>query len=208
MKHTQLAHLPITRISLPSGYIAFDVTVSGGLGGNITEEENISHANAIKILANCLLVAIRQINIKLYIVSFNSGSTDSKFSSVPSEAIAKIVIPKEDIENFSTLLYQCQVAIRKRYYETDPNVSISAKPSVWHSTVLSEESTHVLLASINAIPSGVIENGENNIGTVLSGKEEVIVSTYTRTDAEYALTSMKDNISKIFQLIGAKIENR
>jgi glycosyltransferase involved in cell wall biosynthesis len=64
----QESHLLISRVAMPKDYVAYTISVSGGKGGHSGVDINKGRANAIKVLANLLLVAIRQCDIKLYIV--------------------------------------------------------------------------------------------------------------------------------------------
>ena len=168
--HIQVAHLPYKRIAMPEGYVALSVAVAGGKGGHSGVDIGKGRANAIKILCNLLLVAIRQANIKLYIINIKGGQA---YSAIPGEAQAKICIPKQDVDAFNTLIGQCNAAIEKQYSETDPDVAIASEPAVWHSSVINEEGTHLILASVNGIPVGPIklrEDGNvetsNNIGII------------------------------------------
>ena len=210
--HIQTATLPVSRISMPQGYIAYEVSVTGGLGGHSGVDIDRGRGNAIKILANLLLVAIRQINIKLYLVSFEGGGA---YSSIPAEAEAKVVIPTEDAEQFEVLVSQCNDAIKAEYSSTDPELEVECEPSVWHSVVMSEESTHVFLAAVNGIPTGVTErlNGEgktsNNIGVVTmkkGSKPSMLISTHTRSSDYERMHLLSDNISRIFMLVGGEVK--
>ena len=214
--HIQLAHLPIKRCQMPQNYMAYEVTVQGGKGGHSGVDIDKNRGNAIKILANLLLVAIRQMNIKLYLVSFEGGQA---YSAIPAEAEAKIVLPKEDAEGFEVLVNQCNDAISAQYSESDPTLRIDCEPSIWHSAVISEESTHVFLASINGIPVGVTEwsgDGDekkvvtsNNIGVVKMhhsvAHPSFEMSTHTRSFDNEKMHSLSENISRIFTLVGADV---
>ena len=185
--HIQVAHLPYKRIAMPEGYVALSVNVSGGKGGHSGVDIGKGRANAIKILCNLLLVAIRQANIKLYIINIKGGQA---YSAIPGEAQAKICIPKGDLDAFNTLIGQCNAAIEKQYWTpsqpprgeekgTDPDVKVTVEPAVWHSSVINEEGTHLILASVNGIPVGPItlrEDGNvetsNNIGIIDTEKNE------------------------------------
>ena len=168
---------------------------------------------AIKILCNLLLVAIRQANIKLYIINIKGGQA---YSAIPGEAQAKICIPKGDLNAFNTLIGQCNDAIEKQYSETDPDVAITSEPAVWHSSVINEEGTHLILASVNGIPVGPIklrEDGNvetsNNIGIIDTERirnEECLISSHTRSFSTQAMDELADNISKIFTLTGATVD--
>lgn len=218
----QQATLPITKISVPKGYCAYTVTATGGKGGHSGVDINKGRANAIKVLANLLLVAIRQCNIKLYVVDFNGGQAAA---SIPSEAKARIVIPKENCTDFLTLVAQCNYALIKQYADTDSDMIIHAEPSIWQGSVMSEESTQVLLASINAVPVGVLQESptekelpltSNNIGKVyttgtgtITGNgtgSSVNLDFHTRSFIDSEMRRIAGEIEKIYHLVGAKVE--
>ncbi len=220
--HIQVAHLPYKRIAMPEGYVALSVAVAGGKGGHSGVDIGKGRANAIKILCNLLLVAIRQANIKLYIINIKGGQA---YSAIPGEAQAKICIPKGDLDAFNTLIGQCNAAIKAQYWTpsqppqgeekgSDPDVAIASEPAVWHSSVINEEGTHLILASVNGIPVGPIklrEDGNvetsNNIGIINTEKnEECLVSSHTRSFSPQAMDELADNISKIFTLTGATVD--
>ena len=208
--HIQVAHLPYRRTAMPKDYITLSVSVAGGRGGHSGVDIGSGRANAIKILCNLLLVAIRQANIKLYLINIKGGQA---YSAIPCEAEAKICIPKENAEAFNILVSQCNDAIKAQYSETDPDVMVSTEPAVWHSSVINEEGTHLILASVNGIPSGPVtmrpDGGvetSNNIGIIDSQGERCTISSHTRSFSMQALEELADNISKIFTLTGAEVE--
>ena len=215
----QEAHLPISRVAMPKDYVAYTISVSGGKGGHSGVDINKGRANAIKVLANLLLVAIRQCDIKLYIVSFQGGQAAA---SIPSEAEAKVVIPKDNSSDFLSLVAQCNYALIKQFGETDPDIIIHAEPSVWHSSVMSEETTQVLLASINAVPVGVLQMSpdditpltSNNIGLVnITGTGRTLnsplstlnLSFHTRSFIDSEMQRIASEIEKIYHLSGATV---
>lgn len=207
--HIQLARMPLHRISMPRGYVTYEVEVSGGCGGHSGTDIDLGRGNAIKILANLLLVAIRQINIKLYLVQFDGGQA---YSAIPDEATAKIVLPADDVEQFNVLVSQCNDAVRAEYSQTDPMLAVDCEQSVWHSTVWSEESTHVLLAAINGIPVGVTERKDdggvltsNNIGVARMAKDSITISAHTRSFSEERMHALSGDIARIFSLVGAEV---
>ena len=232
--HIQVAHLPYRRIAMPAGYVTLSVNVSGGMGGHSGVDIGKGRANAIKVLCNLLLVAIRQANIKLYIINIKGGQA---YSAIPGEAQAKICIPKEDLDAFNTLVGQCNDAVKAQYCTpsqpprgeekgTDPDVKVTSEPAVWHSSVINEEGTHLILASVNGIPTGPVtmrEDGNvetsNNIGIIDTEGErskdkgqrstvngQCTISSHTRSFSLQALEELADNISKIFTLTGASVD--
>ena len=206
----QVAQLPYRKIKMPENYAACTVTVSGGQGGHSGVDIARGRANAIKILANLLLVAIRQCDIKLYLVSFEGGTAAA---AIPSEATAKIVLPKDKMEAFDTLVTQCDEAIERQFAESDTDVRIDCESSVWHSTIVSEESTHLLLAAINGIPVGPTEMLDadtpmtsNNIGVVRQTPQHFEVRMHTRSFSDEKMQQLASQLRKIFEVTGASVE--
>ena len=118
-------------------------------------------------------------------------------------------------------MVQCNDAVLAQYSQTDPKIEVVCEPSVWHSTVINEEGTHLLLACINGIPTGPVEMREsmeaqegnssavltsNNIGIVKQGKDAFMVSTHTRSFSNEGMEALARNISQIFTLAGAEME--
>ena len=210
---TLKAHLPFKKVQMPEDYMPYTVTVSGGQGGHCATDIHRGRANAIKILANLLLVAIRQCDIKLYIVHLNGG-TDA--TAIPDKAVAKIIIPKDKAVAFETLSCQCGDAIKLQFNETDPEVSVSCEPSVWHSTIVSEEGTHLVLASLNGIPVGAVEVSQtmkdtpltsNNIGIVEQTAKSFEITVHTQGTDKAKMENLSDQIRRIFVISGAKVDS-
>ena len=210
----QRASLPVAKIQMPSDYVAYSIEVTGGKGGHSGVDIGRGRANAIKVLANLLIVAIRQCNIKLYIVNFSGGQAAA---SIPSASEAKIVIPRDDTSRFLTLVAQCNHALLTQYATTDPDIVIRATPSVWHGSIMNEETTQVLLASINAIPVGVLQSSptddslpltSNNIGKVTVNSQLSIVNLeiHTRSFIDSEMRRIASEIEKIYLLSGATVD--
>lgn len=208
----QVAHLPYRRIPMPSDYIVYSVSVSGGQGGHSGVDIGRGRANAIKVLANLLLVAIRQVNIKLYLVQFEGGQAAA---AIPSSATAKVAIPKDKEAAFFRLLEQGDSAVERQFADSDPDTVVEWEPSVWHSGIISEEGTHLLLATINGIPVGpqtwrddmpgtVLTS--NNIGLVKQMKETFDISLHTRSFDDNAMEQLGTQIRKIFEVSGATVD--
>lgn len=216
--YMQKVVLPYSRIPMPKDYVTYEVSVFGGKGGHSGVDINLGRGNAIKILANFLLVAIRQLNIKLYLVSFNGGQAAA---AIPNEAVAKIVIPTDQQEVFQTLVSQCDDAIQQQFSDADPTLEVTYDKSVWNSTVINEEGTHLLLASLNAIPVGPVKMMDdadptdptschvltsNNIGVVKQNNNAFTILIHTRGFNSDALHDLARNIRQIFSLAGAEVE--
>lgn len=217
----QTARLPFHKVQMPQDYVAYTVSVTGGQGGHSGVDINKGRANAIKVLANLLLVAIRQCDIKLYLVNFEGGNAAA---SIPSSATAKVVIPQDKVEAFDNLVTQCDQALEAEFSETDAMVNVDAVPAVWHSTIVSEEGTHLLLACLNGIPVGpteMLENSEtpmtsNNIGVVTMQSASTnanhptpntfTITTHTRSFDMQKMENLADQIRKIFEVSGAEVE--
>lgn len=206
----QKATMPWRRIAMPKGYTAYDVVISGGKGGHSGVDITKGRGNAIKILANLLLVAVRQRDIKLYIATIDGGDAAA---SIPGMAQAKIVIPDTDVENFETLVTQCDEALERQYAETDPEMQADCQRGVWRGPVADEETTHLLLASINGIPTGptamldeTTAQTSNNIGTLRLEDNTIVMTTHTRSFDNEAMENLAGQIARILEVSGAHVE--
>lgn len=188
---TIIAHIPYKRINMPEGYTALTVT--------------LGHSNAIKIMANLLLVAIRQLEIKLYIINFIGGED---YSSDPTSCETRIVIPKEDQEKFAYLVAQCNEAITSQYGSlNEDDTLLEIHNGVWYAPVVNEEGTHILLASINGIPVGEVNPTVTNyITTVEQTTKDFTVVVYNTATDTASQNDLCTNITQIFSLIGATVE--
>lgn len=216
--YMQKARLPYNRIAIPKDYVTYEVNVFGGKGGHSGVDINRGRGNAIKILANLLLVAIRQLNIKLYLVAFHGGQAAA---AIPGEAEAKVIIPADQQEAFETLVRQCDDAVQQQFCEADPTLEVTCDKSVWNGMVVNEEGTHLLLASLNSIPVGPVKMKENanpaddsscdvetsnNIGVVKQNNNAFTVLIHTRSFDIDGMHDLAHNISQIFSLTGAEVE--
>ncbi|MCM1080043.1 MAG: beta-Ala-His dipeptidase [Bacteroidales bacterium] len=208
----QTAHLPYSKIQKPDGYVTYSVTVKGGRGGHSGVDICRGRANAVKVLANLLLVAIRQCDIKLYLVNFNGGTAAA---AIPGNAEAKIVLPKDKASAFETLASQCEDALKRQFGATDTGISVTCGQSVWHSTIVSEEGTHLLLACLNGIPAGAVEMHpeikgipltSNNIGVVRQSATTFDITTHTRSFDDGKMEQLADQIRRIFVISGASVD--
>ena len=208
----QKARLAYGQIRMPKDYIAYKVRVRGGLGGHSGVDIVKQRANAIKVLANLLLVSIQHKHIALYLVRFEGGQASA---SIPSSAEAMVAIPTASEQDFKDLLIQGSCAVQAQFGVTDPDVEVLLEPAVWNGNVVDEESTRCLLADLNAIPVGPLEwhpdmpgtpMTSNNIGTVRQSAEAFEVSTHSRSFRVEDMELLAKKIREIFLVSGAEVE--
>lgn len=159
------ASLPYREIRPPKDYIYYKVRVLGGLGGDAEADIVKQRANCIKVLANLLQVSIMHQHVALYLVRFEGGESADK---IPAYAEALVAIPSAMDQEFKDIMIQGSCALQAQYGVTDPDVEVLLDTAVWYGNIIDEESTRLLLADINAIPTGPLEMRNDIIGTAMT----------------------------------------
>ena len=84
---------------------------------------------------------------------------------------------------------------------------------VWRGPVADEETTHLLLASINGIPTGptamldeTTAQTSNNIGTLRLEDNIIVMTTHTRSFDNEAMENLAGQIARILEVSGAHVE--
>ena len=207
------ARLPYHEIRPPKNYTYYKVRVRGGLGGDAEADITKQRANCIKVLANMLQVSIVHQHVALYLIRFEGGESAD---TIPAYAEALVAIPSEMDQEFKDIMIQGSCALQAQYGVTDPDVEVLLDTAVWHGNIIDEESTRLLLADINAIPTGPLEMRtdipglamtSNNIGFVKMNHADSCfeISNICHSFREYDLNLLVSKIRQILEVSGAEI---
>jgi len=207
------ARLPYHEIRAPKDYIYYKVRVREGMGGDAEADIVKQRANCIKVLANLLQVSIVHQHVALYLVRFEGGvSADT----IPANAEALVAIPSEMDQEFKDIMIQGSCALQAQYGVTDPDVEVLLDSAVWHGNVIDEESTRLLLADINGIPTGPLEMRTDIVGTAMTSNSIGCVKMFRAASyfeisnichsfREYDLHLLASKIRQILEVSGAEI---
>ncbi len=183
--------------------IAFELKVSGLLGGHSGADIHLNRANAIKILSQILWIAFSNCNIDIN--SINGGSAANV---IPREASAIITIKKEEFSKFKELFDKLNKDIIAKFPD-EANLNIKYETCDMPKYVLDNETKWGLLSSLYFCPNGVIAMSENianlvetsnNLAIVETFNNQVIVGCLIRSSVDSARIVVENLLKNIFIL--------
>lgn len=150
---TVLINLPVSRQKPSgSGWSAFEIEISGLLGGHSGDEINKERANA-NLLMERLFLAMRTDDIAFRIVTMEGGA---KQNAIPRQTIAKILVDESKNEAFCAVAKNLQEAVRKEYTISDPDILIQTTPiSLPEEMAFDEASTKRAVLLLASLPNGI-----------------------------------------------------
>lgn len=201
-------------VRLPIGYQdpkqeteAYEIVISGLLGGHSGMEINKNRANAIKLMGR-LLQALDYVDI----ASISGGD---KMNAIAKMAKATILVQRDKITDMKQLVEEYQANFAKEFQVADPNIQITYKPVEQPKQILSDETKEQLVHILRLIPFGVqtmsgnikgLVESSNNIGVLEMVKDEIHFSSAIRSSVRSLKHEIIERIRSICQLTGAKME--
>ncbi len=151
--------------------VAVTVVLSGFSGGHSGVEIHEGHANAIKVLGRLLRAAG-----KGRIAEIGGGGKDN---AIPRDAWATVVLPAEDVKDFSEKLNADAEKLRQEpnTIAADKHFSCTTEEGRVPAYMFSAESHAAVLAAINLLPNGVLSMSAHVEGLVAYSRNLGIVKT-------------------------------
>lgn len=174
--------LPVKRAATDKN--AYELSVTGLLGGHSGVEIDRGRENATKILGECLSVFGDGVRI----ITLSGGSADN---AIPRECRAKISLPAVTDSDRTALS-----KIEAKYKSTEADIKITLSECDSRELPLDTESSRTAVALINATPSGVIAMSEDIKGLV---ETSLNLGIATLTD---------DTLSLSFSIRSAKAKSK
>jgi dipeptidase D len=203
--------LPV-RLTKADGMQAASVKVSGLKGGHSGIDIQDQRGNAIRILARLLKKALAG-GCALRLVSLSGGN---KRNAIPREAEAMIVLDEGGLDVCRKMLSREAGDIRGELGDVDPGLSVELiESNGTPDKAMDADCTRRVLNLLLAIPHGVeamshavpgLVETSNNLATVESNGDRVVVGTSSRSSIASALEDVRDRIKAIGELAGAEVE--
>ena len=193
----------------PSGYVAFEIMVTGLKGGHSGLDISQGRANAIKILGRTL----KKLSKTDYGLSSLSGG--SLRNAIPREAEAVIMLPESREEEIKKTLSTFEKELLNEYNRSDSGLKILFKKSDTPSdTVFTGEFQNKIVNLLLALPHGVIAMSQDipdlvetstNLATVSTGDGKLSISTSQRSSIDSAKEYIAANVKAVLELAGGKV---
>jgi len=202
--------VPLEWAEVPSQYQLMRIKAGGMKGGHSGVDINAQRANAIKVLAQTLLIIKQQEDIRL--INISGGTAQN---AIPRDAEAMIFVPKT--QAVESLVQSAEKILQAEYKNTEPELFI--KVAVSDETLelaLTSEDTQKLIDVIMALPHGVaamstdmegIVETSNNIARISLEKGQLKVLSNQRSSVESRLDSLTNRIEAMTRLVGGEAYN-
>ena len=201
--------LPIKTRSLKEYEQNLLIKVSGLRGGHSGVDAHEQRGNAIKILARLIWKTSKNYNI--YITDIKGGD---KHNAIPREAFAKISVNKTDEKSIISDLKSEEKDILEEIKPSDPKFKIDIEDSEKIEYTLNDDSNKSLINLLHGLPHGVekmsydidgLVETSTNLATVIIKDNNAIIGLSSRSSIASALQDLRDRISAIATLSGAKV---
>jgi len=203
--------VPLKFVDAPAGTKGFTLKVAGLRGGHSGIDIHEQRGNAIKILARVL----RKVSLTqpCHLVSLKGGN---KRNAIPREAEAELMVLETAVDELSGLVGETIERIREELGNRETDLSATVIPSEeTHAKVMEEKTQKKVLHLLLAIPHGVeamsydipgLVETSNNLATVTTGGNVVVIGTSTRSSIASALHALRDRIRAAAELAGGSVE--
>jgi len=205
-----IAKLPIEHVDTPLNHTAYEISVTGLMGGHSGLDIHKGRGNANQIVNRFLINYAKILGIR--VAKFNGGTLRN---AIPRESFTLITLDRNKEAEFLDAINTFQQLIVSEYGKTEANVSIKAVPAKIPKNVICLSLQHKLQLAIAACISaplrmsdqfeGVVETS-NNLAIVHSYNDHIEIISLTRSLVNSARDFTSQLIAGTFELIGAKTE--
>ena len=193
----------------PKGMVAAHVTVSGLKGGHSGLEIHTGRGNAIKILGRALLV-LEELGGRL-----SSIEGGNKHNAIPREAEAIVYLPQKRWAEAEQAVTAFNATARAEVATVDPDLKVLIAPHKGKKGKVVKKALQAkLLATISALPHGVIKMSADipglvetstNVAVIRTGARAITLATSQRSSVDSEIKEICHTVASVFGLGGAKI---
>lgn len=196
--------LPVERESNTG--VAYEITVSGLLGGHSGTEINKNRGNAIKLLGRILYEVLEITPIKLS--QMMGGEKDN---AIPREARATVILSQENEKTFIQSLDEICLKIKNEYKTKEQTIILKYEKCESSALSLNAESTRRITEFLMLLPNGVMSMSADidglvetslNVGILTLDEEKFVTSSAVRSSIE----SAKQNIIRQLSILSKNMQ--
>jgi dipeptidase D len=194
----------------PDQTSAVQVRVAGLKGGHSGLEIDKGRGNAIKIM-NRVLLALHAFGARI-----SSVDGGNKHNAIPRECEAIVMAPRNSMDRVKQTVSQFNSVMKAEFATVEPDLVVSlTEMRRKKARVLNREMQRNILATISALPHGVIKMSADlpglvqtstNLAAIRTTKDAVKIGTSQRSPIASELDEIEGTVSSIFLLGGAVVE--
>ena len=193
----------------PEHYQWFELQVSGLRGGHSGSDIHLQRGNATTVLSR-LLKALQPLSLR--ISQCQGGVLDN---AIPRQASALVGFPAEHVEQVQKKIDDVYSTLQRELNAVDPDLCLTfhAAPAPEHVFATSDQvlwlnalhSCHHGVKRYSDHFAGVVETS-NNLAILSMEDSQVAVNCFTRSLVDSATLELADNISGLFRMTGAEVQ--
>jgi dipeptidase D len=194
---------------IPSGFVAYQIKISGLKGGHSGLDINLGRGNSNLILTRFLWKA--QSSAGLRLSEFEGGNMRN---AIPREAQAVILIHRDNEQTFIKLASAYRETVKKELASADPDLKIEIHPVNMPVRVMSTDLQHRLVASVYACQNGSVRMSDGipglvetstNLAIVKTEKDKIHINCLLRSSVDSSKENLADSMRALFELAGARV---
>ncbi len=203
-------NLPIEYKDLNKELDAYEISISGLLGGHSGAEIDKNRGNAIKLMGRLLDGLNEAVGIDI-----SNIIGGEKMNAIPKMAKSIVLIDKQKFNQFKETIDLYQQVFTNEYKVADPEILLTFKKIENSTQVINDTTKNKLIAILRLIPCGVqtmssnikgLVESSNNIGILEMKDKEIIISSAIRSSVRSLKYEINNRIKFICELVGATME--
>lgn len=190
--------------------VAVRLKVAGLRGGHSGLEINDNRANANKLMARLLYMAVRENEARL--ASWTGGNMRN---AIPRESVAVVTLPADDVEGLQALVDDCNGLFKEEFRGVEANICVSMERTDAPDQLVPEEIQDNVLDAVMACHDGVLRNipsmpgiveTSSNLAIVNVTPEKAEVLILARSSDEGMMDYETTMLECCFNMAGMKVE--
>jgi dipeptidase D len=204
-----VATMSLETEEVPSGHVAYKVSLTGLKGGHSGDDINKGLGNAVKLMNRFLWNARDAFDIALS--DFNAGNLRN---ALAREAFAVFTVPKENEKALIDFAKAYCNDIKDELRVTEPGISFVIESAAMPEFVLNSALQADLLDALYACPHGVIAMSREipdfvetstNLASVKFIDRKIVITTSQRSSVESSKKDVADMVASVFYLMQADV---
>ena len=195
---------------LINGDVAVKLLLSGLKGGHSGLDIHLGRANANKLIFRFLKEAVRDYGVRL--ASIDGGVVRN---AIPSDAVAVITLPKDNVAPLWELVADYQDIFRAEFAGSEDNIRLIAEMTELPFTLIPEQIQDDLINAVVGCRNGIatrladfpdVVESSSNLSIVKSSEGLIEIKILVRSASESRKAALVSSLESVFSLAGAKIE--
>ncbi|NQV01762.1 MAG: aminoacyl-histidine dipeptidase [Bacteroidia bacterium] len=195
---------------IPTGQKAYEVSITGLIGGHSGDDIDKGRGNAVKLIDRFLWNIAQKFDAR--VSTIHAGNLRN---ALAREGFALVVIPSNMTDEFEQYVLEFHKYIVGELHVTELELKFSVSTTALPSTVLTSGLQERLLNVLYACPHGVLSMSREiddfvetstNLASVKMKDDTIVIMTSQRSSVESSKEDAGDMVASLFRLAGAKVE--